>query len=297
MDDRMLLDEIRGIVGEKETEDDCSVLDLSDRHLVMTTDMLHEKTDFPKGMTDYEIGWMAAAVTLSDIASMAASPADLLMAVGLDDPSRLPDITRGASACCSSVGARLAGGDIDRHTELTIVSTAIGFVDQGKILRRSGAQPGDLVCVTGMPGCAEAGLGGDIRFWKNLITPVPRVVEGRAFSEGGATAMMDISDGIALSLADLGRASNAGFSLDPALFPLIPGIPKERATDLFLFGGGDFELIATVPPDQFPVAGVDATVIGVVTEDMAILCGGSPLPHRGYLHQWELGAGSIGINP
>lgn len=283
----MLLDGIRGIVGEKETEDDCSILDLGDRFLVMTTDMLHETTDFPKGMTDYEIGWMAAAVTLSDIASMAASPADLLMAVGLDDPSRLPGITRGADVCCRSVGARLAGGDIDRHTELTIVSTAIGFVEPEKILRRSGAQPGDLVCVTGMPGSAEAGLRGYKRFWKNLITPVPRVVEGKAFSKGGATALMDISDGIALSLADLGRASKVGFSLDPSFFPLFPDLPKERAVDLFLFGGGDFELIATVPPDRFPVIGVDAAVIGVVTEDMAILSGGTPLPHRGYLHQWE----------
>ena len=287
MDDRKLLDEIRGIVGERETEDDCSVLDIGDRLLVMTTDMLHETTDFPRGMTDYEIGWMAAAVTLSDIASMAASPADLLMAVGLNNPDRLPGITRGADDCCRSVGARLAGGDIDRHTELTIVSTATGFVDPGMILRRSGAKPGDLVCVTGMPGSAEAGLGGDPRFWRNLITPVPRVVEGKAFSKGGATAMMDISDGIALSLADLGRASKVGFSLDPSLFPLIPDIPKERAHDLFLYGGGDFELIATVPPDRFPVMGVVATVIGVVTEDTAILSGGSRIPHRGYLHKWE----------
>ncbi|MDO9539219.1 MAG: thiamine-phosphate kinase [Methanocalculus sp.] len=285
MDDRMLLDQIRGIVGEKETEDDCSVIPLGDQYLVATTDMLHETTDFPGGMTDFEIGWMSAAVTLSDIASMAAVPADLLMAVGLDRPERLVGITRGAAACCSSVGARLAGGDIDSHTELTIVSTAFGFVQKDRILRRSGARPGDLVCVTGTPGQAEAGLKGDPRFWKSLITPVPRVREGIAFSEGGATAMMDLSDGLALSLSDLGRASEVGFSLDPALFPLISDMPDAEA--LFLFGGGDFELLVTVPPDRFPIAGVDATVIGVVTLEPEIRSGGCPIPLRGYAHRWE----------
>lgn len=287
MDDRLLLDRIREIVGEKETEDDCSVLDLGDRYLVMSTDMLHETTDFPEKMTDYEIGWMAAAVTLSDIASMAATPADLLMAVGLDRPDRLIGITEGADACCRSVGARLAGGDIDRHTELTIVSTAIGFVDHEKILRRSGAKPGDLVCVTGLPGRAQAGLFGDQRFWKNLVTPIPCVDEGKAFAAGGATAMMDISDGIALSLFDLGRASGVGFTLDPSFFPLIPDIPARCAEDLFLFGGGDFELLATVPPDCFPVADVDATVIGVVTRSREIISGGALLPRRGYVHRWD----------
>lgn len=287
MDDRRLLDSIRGIIGEQETGDDCLVLDISDRYLVVSTDMLHETTDFPTGMTDYEIGWMAAAVTLSDIASMAADPTDLLMAVGLDSPDRLAGITRGAAAACRSVGARVSGGDIDRHDELTIVSTGIGFVDWDRILRRSGARPGDIVCVTGMPGRAEAGLLGDERFRTHLVTPVPRVAEGRAFSEGGATSMMDLSDGIALSLYDLSRASGVGFSLDPGLFPLIPDLPPEAAETLFLYGGGDFELIATVPQERLPIAGVDATPIGIVTADREILVRGEVLPARGYMHRWE----------
>ncbi len=282
-----MLDLIRGILVDTETSDDCSVRDIGDQFLVASTDMLHETTDFPAPITDYEIGWMSAAVTLSDIASMGAYPADLLIAVGLDRPGRLVEITRGAVACCRSVGARLAGGDIDHHTELTIVTTGIGFVGKDRILRRSGAVPGDLVCITGMPGRAEAGLRGDPRFWKHLVTPVPRVPEGIAFSEGGASAMIDLSDGIALSLSDLGRASGVGFSLDPDLFPLITGIQRAQAEELFLFGGGDFELLATIPPDCFPVAGVDATVIGVVTEEKTILSGGFPLPPKGYLHTWE----------
>src|SRR5574344_413187 len=111
MDDRSLLDSIRHLIGEDETADDCAGFDLSDgRILVSSTDMLHETTDFPKGMTEFEKGWMSAAVTLSDIASCGAQPIQLLVAVGLDDPSRLVPFMEGAVACAESVGAKVAGG-------------------------------------------------------------------------------------------------------------------------------------------------------------------------------------------
>ena len=90
MDDRKLLDTIRPLIGEAETADDCSMFDLGDgRILVSSTDMLHETTDFPKGMTEFEMGWMSVAVTLSDIASTGASPSQVKHAVGLDNPERL----------------------------------------------------------------------------------------------------------------------------------------------------------------------------------------------------------------
>ncbi|MDD4127859.1 MAG: AIR synthase related protein, partial [Methanomicrobium sp.] len=84
MDDREIVKRISAIIGFENTEDDCAKIPFGDKFLVASTDMLHEKTDFPKGITDWQIGWMSAAVTLSDIASTGAEPISVLLAAGLD---------------------------------------------------------------------------------------------------------------------------------------------------------------------------------------------------------------------
>ncbi len=228
MDDRALLGAVRAVIGDAAVEDDCAVLPCGDWCLVLTTDMLHATTDFPADMTDWQRGWMAAAVTLSDVASMAAEPVALLLAAGLDDPARLGEITRGAADCCARHGGRLVGGDIDRHNELTLVSTALGRVEPADLVRRRGARPGDLVCVTGTPGRAEAGLLGYAEHRLALLEPQPRVTEGRALGRAGATAMMDLSDGLALSLYDLAAVNACGFALSSAALPRPPGVPEPR---------------------------------------------------------------------
>jgi len=83
LDDRELLQVVTGIVGKENTTDDCAVVSCGERLMVITTDMLHRTTDFAEGMSDWQIGWMSAAVTLSDIASMGADPEYLLMRWGL----------------------------------------------------------------------------------------------------------------------------------------------------------------------------------------------------------------------
>ncbi len=85
MDDRELLKIVMGIVGKERCADDCAEFPCSGQVMVATTDMLHRTTDFVPGMTDWQAGWMSAAVTLSDIASMGAAPKHLLVAIGLDD--------------------------------------------------------------------------------------------------------------------------------------------------------------------------------------------------------------------
>lgn len=287
MDDRDLLNVVMGIVGRNNCLDDCAVFPCGEQVMVATTDMLHRTTDFVPGMTDWQAGWMSAAVTLSDIASMGAAPKFLLIAVGLDDWKCLAGVMQGAKDCCTRFGAEIIGGDIDRHGELTVVTTGLGLVDKDHLVRRAGVQLGDLVCITGTPGQAQAWLDGCHQFEKALFEPQPRVREGQLLGRAGISAMMDDSDGIALSLYDLMSVNGCGFALDSSRLPLAAGIPPAQARELALYGGGDYELIFTLPPDRFPVAGVPATVIGRAVADTSVTVDGQPLEKRGYQHRWE----------
>ena len=287
MDDRELLNVVMGVVGRENCLDDCAELPFGEQIMVVTTDMLHRTTDFVEGMTDWQAGWMSAAVTLSDIASMGAAPKYLLIAVGLDDWKSLSGVMQGAQDCCKKYGAVIIGGDIDRHGELTVVTTGLGLVDKCSIVRRKGTRPGDLVCITGTPGQAQARLDGYLQFEKALFEPQPRVEEGQILGRVGVSAMMDDSDGIALSLYDLMSANGYGFSVDSAKLPLVAGIPLDKARELALHGGGDYELIFTLSPYKYPVASVPSTVIGTVVEEKAVTIDGIPLAKRGYQHRWE----------
>lgn len=285
MDERALIRSLVPVLGAAATADDCATIQHGGEWLVLSTDMLHETTDFPVGMTDAEIGWMAAAVTISDLAAMGARPVALLLATGLDRPERLVGITEGANACCRTYGCDLAGGDTDAHTELTIVSTGLGTAMRP--VRRSGAGIGDLICVTGYLGGAQAALSGYDRFWRRLIAPEPRVAAGLALNAAGVTAMMDVSDGLAISLHDMLGVNDCGFAVETARLPLPAGVPEGEGREFALFGGGDFELLFTVPPELFPVAGVEATAIGRVVAEHGVWADGAPLPARGYLHLWK----------
>ena len=287
MDERALKEIVREIIGTEQTLDDCAVFPCSGGFLVATTDMLHETTDFPQGMTDWQIGWMSAAVTLSDIAAMGARPAFVLLAVGLDKGERIREILLGAKACCDFCGAALAGGDLDAHQELTIVSSGIGFAKGGEVIRRRGAVPGDLICITGPLGRAQAALDGYPRYERCLLEPVPRVREGERLAAVGISSMMDISDGLVLSLYDFLDANECGYSVDSARLPLLEGVPLEKSREYALFGGGDFELLFTCPPEYFPIPDLDCIMIGRVISEHVVLVDDHTVPYRGYQHQWN----------
>ena len=287
MDDRKLLETVMDIVGRENCLDDCAVLPCGDRFMVATTDMLHRTTDFVPGMTDWQAGWMSAAVTLSDIASMGAAPKYLLIAVGLDDWRSLSGVMQGAKDCCTRFGAAIIGGDIDRHDELTVVTTGLGLVDKDHLVRRTGVRPGDLVCITGTPGQAQARLEGYLQYEKALFEPQPRVDEGQILGRAGVSAMMDDSDGIALSLYDLMSVNQCGFSIDSSRLPFPSGIPADQARELALYGGGDYELIFTIAPGRVPLPGVTSTVIGTAIPEKVVMADGKPLEKRGYQHRWE----------
>jgi len=154
--------------------DDCAVLDDGENYLVVTTDMLHRTTDFPREMSGEDIGWMSVAVSLSDVASMGARPIGVVAALGIPggtDVDFIDGLARGMRDCAKRYGTDIVGGDTDQHAELTLVTTALGRVEKDKLKLRSGARVGDLLCVTGCLGTPAAG-------YKVLI-------EGRAAPEKG----------------------------------------------------------------------------------------------------------------
>ncbi len=238
--------------------DDCAVLDLGGEDcLVISTDMLHRTTDFPEGMSPWQMGWMSAAVNFSDIAAMGAKPLGILTAIGMPvetEISFVEELAKGIRACAEFCETTVIGGDIDTHEELTITGTALGRMKKNQLLRRSGAKPGDLVCVTGYAGSAGAALevlqskqGGlekageqnnspageqeneqgnekmaSETLIKSLLEPVPRTKEAQKLAPSGSvTSMMDTSDGLAMSLHDLAQAGRIGFKIRENSLPIL----------------------------------------------------------------------------
>jgi len=277
---------------------------------VITTDMLHERTDFPPGTSRYTAGWRAVGASLSDVAAMGAD-ASAAVAVYADesfDPEELDRFVAGAVDVCEAVDAEYVGGDLDTHAEFTTASTAIGDVTEDGVVARSGAEPGDALCVTGEWGRSAAALrlferGAGDEAWtdeagstdraNDLFRFTPRVADGLALA-ADATAMMDSSDGLARSLHQLAEASDAGFALDRDALPVHPAVddvagdPTERF-ELAAHFGEDFELVCTVPEavldrvrERCPSGLV--RVGSVVDADAGVTADGEPLPDRGYTH-------------
>jgi thiamine-monophosphate kinase len=280
--ERELIRRISEILGGVEN-DDCAVIDAGERYLVATTDMLHRKTDFPDIMNPWQMGWMTVAVNLSDIAAMGAEPAGVLIAAGLPPEADLyfiDELFSGFGDCAAYYGTRIIGGDTDSHQELTITGTALGYVEKDLVLRRAGARTGDLLCTTG----ALGGAGGGLWAWQHgekqgefitrLLEPEPRLKEGRALAKSRAvTVMMDNSDGLALSLSDLAGVSRVGFVVQEEALPLAVGlvemVGQEKALEMVMSAGGDFELVFTVRPGGLEAArrACALTVIGEVVEE------------------------------
>ncbi|MBE0524645.1 MAG: thiamine-phosphate kinase [Methanosarcinales archaeon] len=267
-------------------KDDCAVIELSRSELlVASTDMLHSSTDFPAGMTPWQMGWMSMAVNLSDIAAMGARPIGVMAAMGLPpdlELDNLKELVEGMKACAETYGTHIIGGDIDRHDELTVVGSVLGSTEKEHLILRKGARIDDLVCVTGELGTAGAALDAlkndtnvDSGLVKKFYQPTPRIFEGMALARTGCvTSMMDISDGLALSLHDLAAASNVGFFIKFEEIPIHENVrdiarDDDQLVEWSIYTGGDFELLFTLKPECIEKAGevAEFTIIGNITSD------------------------------
>lgn len=264
--------------------DDAAVF-LVNGSAVCSTDVLVEGVHFRRDWSSaHEIGRKCVAVNVSDIEAMGATP--VTMVIGFCAPADLPtrwtrEFMTGLRDEAELAGVALVGGDMARGRSITIAITVIGETQGRPPVLRSGAQIGDIVAVKGRLGWSGAGLSVLARGFRSprAVVDVHRVPQtpygsGRTAALAGATAMIDVSDGLLADLAHVCEASGVGIDLDTARFvidePLrVVGQATGRDPLSFVLAGGeDHALAATFPPGDVPgdwaVVGrvVDATPFG-----------------------------------
>ena len=273
-----------------EITDDCAAIELGDFYLLITTDMIVRSTHLPENADPWQIGWHGIAINLSDIASMGGEPIGIVVALGLPkttSESFFSDMVKGAAACASEYGTSIVGGDTKESEILTVAGCAFGRVPKSEIMRRKGAKPGDIVCVTGELGKAGAAYHTleknpqDKEALRDLLEIHPRLREGRELAQSSmVTSAMDISDGLASSLFQMHRLGIYGFELDLKKIPIFQGAKelsnelKISTEELSVYFGGDYELLVTVKEEGLPEVkermsrlNTKFSEIGIVTEN------------------------------
>ncbi len=259
-----------------------------------------------------EIGHKALACALSDLAAMGAAPGEAYVAVGVPQDMSQDDLLElfaGLTALAALTETTIAGGDVSASPVLSLAVTVVGHAVVPELFaRRSGARPGDLLLLTGALGGAAAGLRllrdpalaasldepSAQRLRSRQTTPEARLATGSALARGGATAMIDISDGLGADAGHLAAASGAGLTFETEAIPVCEGVAAVAEAagidplDLVLGGGEDYELLAAVPPDRAEeaVAALSApelavTVVGAVRAGEGVefrLPGGGAVP-------------------
>lgn len=277
--------------------DDAAVVAAPDGRVVASTDLLVEGRHFRRDWsTAHDVGRKAAAQNLADLVAMGARPTALL--VGLGAPPDLPSnwatgLADGLAEECALVGATVVGGDVVRSDTVVVSVTALGDLEGRAPVTRSGARAGDVLAVAGRLGWSAAGLavlGRGFRSPRVLAdahrVPAPPYAAGRAAQEAGATAMIDVSDGLVQDAGHLAAASGVVVALDSSA--LVVDGPVAEAAAAFnvdplvwvLTGGEDHALLAAFPADAaLPEPFVR---IGDVREgDPVVLVDGAPYAGAG----------------
>ncbi|WP_349928060.1 thiamine-phosphate kinase [Acinetobacter sp. A1-4-2] len=226
------------------------------QQLVICADTLVAGRHFPLDTNPHAIGWKSVAVNLSDIAAMGAKPHSILLALSLPqiDHDWLKGFSQGLYDCCDQFGVSLIGGDTTQSPHLTISVTALGWIDTGKAITRSGAQVGDYVCVSGTVGDAAFALhnlGHPLQ--KRLDYPTPRCQLGQQL-KGLASSMIDVSDGLAQDLGHILKASKVGAILELSQLSISPdlqNLTQQQQWQYALAGGDDYELCFTISPQNY----------------------------------------------
>lgn len=226
--------------------DDCAVVDAGAMDLLFTSDPVIENVHFKSDTEPRAVGHKAIGRVLSDIAAMGGQPRWALMDIAAPDNtpvSFIEEAYAGAAILAERFDLTIAGGDVARGPVMELHVFAVGEVPRNKALLRSGAQPGDALFVTGSLGGSSAG---------RHLAFTPRIEEGRWLRDW-ATAMIDISDGLATDLQHVVKRSGVGACIDLVKIPVAPAaeqIDSRPGIEHALGDGEDFELLFTVPAER-----------------------------------------------
>jgi thiamine-monophosphate kinase len=278
--------------------DDATTLDVPPgEQLVVSTDTSLEDVHFRREwLSPEEIGWRATAAALSDLAAMAAKPLGVLVALTLPPPwlDELGALAEGIAAAASAAGAPIVGGDLTNGAPLALTLTVLGAA--AAPLRRSNAHPGDTIWLTGQLGGPALALAA----WSEgrqptpeararFARPVPRIREAQWLAAAGATAGIDISDGLGGDAAHLAAASGVRITIEADAVPRISGADVSTAQR----SGEEYELLVAARTPFDAVAfqrtfGLSLTRIGAVEQGDAgvdLLIGGERVASpAGYDH-------------
>jgi thiamine-monophosphate kinase len=294
--------------GETWSGDDTAVLPPFDRQVLLTTDLMMEGIDFDiTYSTGGDVGWKAMAANASDVASMGGRPAYAVGAVALRFDTALTffdDLVEGFVEAARTWNFSVVGGDISAASEISVTVAMVGVPAAGTAVYRSGARLGDAICVTGALGGAAAGLvalrrglapdGGAVtRLIERHLRPRARVEEGIRLAEVGPSAMIDVSDGLAVDLGHLLEASDGACDIDEHAIPVDPDIsaiegvePLEAAVT----GGEDFELLFTIEPERVEDASAALEDVGTpVTRIGSVASNGRYIGPRSLTEWREMG--------
>lgn len=302
--------------------DDAAIVEPGNQELVLTSDMLVEGVHFDlPAVSGHDLGYKSITVSVSDIAAMGGSPRYGLVSVALPrsvETAWVMEVYGGVREAADEYGMAVVGGDTSRSDGHVVSVTAVGTVRRGSAVTRSGGRPGDHLVVTGALGAAAGGLRlateppNEVRgalgsgWGRDLVQaylrPAARVGEGETLAQMGATAMIDVSDGLALDLSRLCTESGTGATLRLGDVPLASGLEelgrllRVDPLELALHGGEDYELLACLPADAVEPTrerlreryGTSLTPVGELTDAdlMAVDVDGrrKPLEPRGWDH-------------
>jgi len=288
--------------------DDCATLRWPGGQLVLSSDLSVEGVHFRREwLQPVEIGWRATAAAMSDLAAAGAEPIGVLASVAVpgDERDLIEEIMTGVGEACSSVGAVVLGGDLSRADAVTIDVCAVGSADSP--VGRGGAQPGDLLWVTGHLGDARAA----VTMWHSdreppadarsaFARPEPLIAAGRWLAANGATAMIDVSDGVASDAGHIAARSEVQATVILEQLPLGPAVDEvaamvgEHPAVFSAAGGEDYQLLVALP-EKFgaqdagafrEACGISLTNIGRIEQGggVQLLLDGVPVRVAGYDH-------------